>query len=299
MPPWLTAFLVLILMSGLGAYMVYGIEGFYDTANTTCKKNFQACQNACGSSNKACFSGCSEPYEICLAKAANAASVAVTGNLQGRYMDSILKYVQSNNPDMLGSNDAASSAKSWWPLLQTGNVAYSTDKKALDILYGSNASPGSDSDYSSIYNSMSNAKSNSASSSSSSSSSNITYIYGSSSSSSSNSKTTNHSAWDKNRDTYHSGWPSQKYNSLHTDGAYDSDIGLEGSYNVQIKKWKPHEIPTPEVVRNVSAPTDEGTVASQIRHDSYPTPSLQQLIREDAKDTVDGIFRNQYEIKYS
>jgi len=33
--------------------------------------------------------------------------------------------------------------------------------------------------------------------------------------------------------------------------------------------------------------------------DSVLTPSLQQLIRDDAKDTVDTIFRNQYEIQYT
>jgi hypothetical protein len=39
-------------------------------------------------------------------------------------------------------------------------------------------------------------------------------------------------------------------------------------------------------------------MAADLR-DSVLTPSLQQLIRDDAQDTVDGLFRNQYEIQYT
>jgi len=297
-------------MSALGAYMIYGIEGFYDTANTTCKKNFQACQNACGSSNQACWSGCSKAYTTCLSQAVNAESVVVTGGLQGGYMDSILKYVAQNNPEMLGERETGDMSWKTANGSRTSIPRYSTDLTALyDTSYNNGsliatASPSVASATKSAYVATATATATpsvSATKSASVSPSVTPSVSPSVSAtpSPSTSTSTSSTAWDKNRDTYSSGWPSQNYNSLQTDGAYDSNIGLEGSYNVQIKKWKPHEIPTPEVVRTVSAPTDEGTVASQIRHDSYPTPSLQQLIREDAKDTVDGIFRNQYEIKYS
>jgi hypothetical protein len=134
-----------------------------------------------------------------------------------------------------------------------------------------------------------------------------------SSSSSSPTSSPTSSAWNANTSTYTSGWPAQKYN-LESEGSYDSNIPLEGSYVVQVKKWKPHEIPTQESPGlTVTAPTDEGTDAEdirtstnhssllqQVRSDGEELPaSLQQLIREDVKDTMNGIFRNQYEIHYT
>ena len=121
------------------------------------------------------------------------------------------------------------------------------------------------------------------------------------------------SAWDANKGTYTSGWPQQTFN-LENDGSYDSSIPLEGSYIIQVKKWKPHEIPTQDAPGvTVTAPTDEGTDAEEIRTSTYTSSlldqvrgdgeelpaSLQQLIRADVKDTMDGIFRNQYEIQYT
>jgi hypothetical protein len=107
------------------------------------------------------------------------------------------------------------------------------------------------------------------------------------------------SDWDRNRDRYITGWP-QQYHSLQEEGSYDSQLPLEGSYVVQVKKWKPHETPIQEPPGvTVSAPTDDDTEASEIRTSTYPSASLQQLIRDDVKETVDALFRNPYEIMYT
>jgi len=120
------------------------------------------------------------------------------------------------------------------------------------------------------------------------------------------------SPWDANRSTYTSGWPQQTH-QLENDGSYDSSIPLEGSYIVQVKKWKPHETPTQDAPGvTVSAPTDEGTDAEEIRTSTRPSlldqvrgdgeelpASLQQLIRRDVQYTIDAIFKNQYEIQYT
>jgi hypothetical protein len=106
------------------------------------------------------------------------------------------------------------------------------------------------------------------------------------------------SPWDWNINKYFSGWPQQTFN-FQQDGSYESSLPKEASYTPSVKKWKPHEIPTEELPGvTVDAPTDKGTVAADLR-DSVLAPSLQQLIRDDAKDTVDTIFRNQYEIQYT
>ena len=108
------------------------------------------------------------------------------------------------------------------------------------------------------------------------------------------------SDWDANRDKHTSGWKRQSHDLLQTDDSYDDSMPLEGSYVVQVKKWKPHETPTEEPKGlSANAPTDEGTLASEITSSAYPSASLQQMIREDVKEAVDSIFKNQYEIQYS
>lgn len=100
------------------------------------------------------------------------------------------------------------------------------------------------------------------------------------------------SPWDANRTIYASGW-KQASPSTHVDGSYEA-IPSQASYTPSVKKWKPHETPTPESTGlAINAPTDAGTFASSVT----PMPSLQQLIRKDAKDTVNAIF-NEYEIQY-
>jgi hypothetical protein len=101
---------------------------------------------------------------------------------------------------------------------------------------------------------------------------------------------------------------------------------MEGSYIVNVKRWKPHETPIEEAPGlKGRAPTDEGTEAAEINDtrpsltqmvrddsfpsdsfpsdsfpsDSFPSDSLQQLINEDVKNTVNGLFKNQYEIQYA
>ncbi len=99
--------------------------------------------------------------------------------------------------------------------------------------------------------------------------------------------------WDANRTTYTSGW-KQASPAPHADDSYEA-IPVQASYTPSVKKWKPHDTPTQEPTGvTINAPTDAGTFASSVT----PMPSLQQLIRKDAKDTVVAIF-NEYEIQYS
>jgi hypothetical protein len=103
---------------------------------------------------------------------------------------------------------------------------------------------------------------------------------------------------------------------MQEDDSYDANAPMEGSYVVNVKRWKPHEIPTQEAPGlKANAPTDAGTKADElrdnipslqqnIRNDVYITDdivpdSIRGLIREDVKDAMDALFRNQYEIQYS
>ena len=261
MPPWLSAFLVLCIVVAFGTYVIYGTEGFA-TAQLQCKLDKATCENKCGSSNAACFTACGDVATKCYATAVAAATVANTSSLQGPFMNSAMRWADSN---MLGNraNDASN-----------GNMYWTTSA-------GSSTSiPVYSTDVSRVYHGTPSSWSNL------SWQSNIP------------SSKTPSSPWDGNRDRYLTGWP-QQYHSLENDGSYDSSLPTQGSYTPSVKKWKPHEFPTKELPGvTVNAPTDEGTMGADLR-DSVLTPSLQQLIRDDAQDTVDTLFRNQYEIQYT
>jgi len=278
MPPWLSAFLVLCIVVAFGTYVIYGTEGFV-TAQLQCKLDKATCENKCGTSNAPCFTACGDAATKCYATAVSAATVANTSSLQGPFMNSAMRWADST---MLGNRgNAASNGNMYWTTSagsSTSIPVYSTD---VSRVYR-----GTPSSWLTIPSSSKTPSSSSSSSSSSSTPS-------SSSSSSSPS-----SPWDGNRDRYFTGWP-QQYHSLENEGSYDSSLPLHGSYTRYVKRWKPHEFPTEELPGvTVNAPTDEGTMAADLR-DSVLTPSLQQLIRDDAQDTVDGLFRNQYEIQYT
>ncbi len=276
MPPWLTALLVLVIMSAFGAYIV--TEGFA-TANSICRTNLSTCQKACSSSDSACLTKCSDLATECFSNAVVAESIAITGDKQGSYRNSTLQYIASNFPGMLGSG--TSNGYMSWITSQGSSTSIPVYNTDLSRVYRPSF-PVSPPYVSTRSPSPSASPSATASASPSASAS-----------------TSPTSDWDRNRDRYITGWPRQ-YHSLQEEGSYDSQLPLEGSYVVQVKKWKPHETPTPEPAGvTVSAPTDDETVASEIRTSAYPSASLQQLIRDDVKDTVDALFRNPYEILYT
>lgn len=272
MPPWLTALLVLVLISGLGAYIIYG-EGF-ETAEMTCKTTFNACASACSPTNGGCLQTCGDAKTACLQRAVAAATVANTSALNGPYMDANMRWAASQSPGSLGNGDAT-----YW----------------YQSAYGSSSSPRSGSTVS---------KTPSPASTSTKTPSPSTTTTASPS-----------SDWDGNRNKYTTGWPPQNH-SLENDDSYDANAPMEGSYVVNVKRWKPHETPTQESPGlGVSAPTDAGTQADElrgqlpslqqnVRDDVYITDdivpdSIRGLIKEDVKDAMDALFRNQYEIQYS
>ena len=275
MPPWLSAFLVLCIVVAFGTYVIYGTEGFV-TAELQCRLNKATCENKCGSSNAACFTACGDVATKCYATAVAAATVANTSSLQGPFMNSAMRWADSN---MLGNraNDASNGSMYWTTSAgnSTSIPVYSTD---LSTVYH-----GTPSSWSTIPSSSKTPSSTSSTPSTPSTPS---------------TSSTPSSPWDGNRDRYSSGWPPQ-YHSLENDGSYDSSFSLQGLYAPSVTKLKPHEFPKEELPGvTVDAPTDQGTMAADLR-DSVLTPSLQQLIRDDAQDTVDSLFRNQYEIQYT
>ena len=292
MPPWMTALLALILIVAFGAYMV--CEGFVSspTSELSCKQTYEDCRRTCSSSNAACFQACSKTYTTCLSNAVAAATVINTGPLNRPYTNANMNWAASSAPEAQGngSNDASNGYFTW---MNSAGSSTSFSVYNTDLSRSYRGTPGSWSNDAAWSNDFTRSWSNSPKSKGSSS-------------------TPTSSPWDANTSTYTSGWPKQTH-SLESDGSYDSSIPLEGSYIVQVKKWKPHEIPTDDTPAvKVSAPTDEGTEAEEIRTSTRPSlldqvrsfgeelpASLQQLIRADVKDTMDGIFRNQYEIQYT
>ena len=264
MPEWLTALLVLIILCGVGAYM---IEGFFDTAETVCNTTYTTCVSACsGSSYATCFKACGDAKTTCSKKAVAAASVAISGNLQKSYKDANLTWAGEQDSSLLGTSSSSTFNIDWAnnPTGSALNTAYSA---ALSNIFGGSSSKSPSSSPSPSPTSQTASPP---------------------------------SKWDANRDKYTSGWKTQSHDLLQTDDSYDDSMPLEGSYVVQVKKWKPHETPTEEPKGlSANAPTDEGTLASEITSSAYPSASLQQMIREDVKETVDSIFKNQYEIQYS
>jgi len=283
MPEWLTALLVLIILCGVGAYM---IEGFFDTAESACNTTYTTCISACsGSSYATCFKKCMDAKTTCSQKAVAAASVDITGNLQKSYKDANLAWAAQQDSSLLGTS-TSSTFNIDWANNPTGSASNTLFSASLSNIFGDYSSSPS---YSSSSSSSSHSPSPSPSSHSPSSHSPS-------------------SDWNANRDKQISGWKKQSHDLLQTDDSYDDSMPLEGSYVVQVKKWKPHETPTEEPKGvTIDAPTDEGTLASEITASTsfassasaYPSASLQQMIREDVKYTVDSIFKNQYEIQYS
>ena len=269
MPPWLSAFLVLCIVVAFGTYVIYGTEGFV-TAQLQCKLDKATCENKCGSSNAACFTACGDVATKCYATAVAAATVANTSSLQGPFMNSAMRWADSN---MLGNRgNAASNGNMYWTTSggnSTSIPVYSTD---LSRVY--HGTPSSWSNLSWQSNTPSSKTPTPTNSS------------------------TPSSPWDGNRDTYFTGWPQQKP-KVENDGSYDSSLPRQGSYTPMVRTVKPHEFPIHELPGvTVDAPTDEGTLAADLR-DSVLSSSLQQLIRDDAQDTIDMIFRNYYEIQYT
>lgn len=275
MPPWLTALLVLVLISGLGAYMVYR-EGF-ESASMTCKTTFNACTAACSPTSGGCLQTCGDARDACVQRAVAAATVANTGALNKPFMNASMRWAASQTPGALGNGDAT-----YW----------------YQSAYGSNSNPttGTISNVSKV-------------------SKTPTPVTKTPSLSPSTTAPSPSSAWDGNRDKYTTGWPQQNV-VLQNDDSYDANAPMEGSYVVNVKRWKPHETPTQQAPGlTVNAPTDAGTQADElrgqlpslqqnVRDDVYITDdivpdSIRGLIREDVKDTMDALFRNQYEIQYS
>ena len=294
MPPWITALLALLLISALGAYIVYGAEGFI-TAETACKTTFNACAAACSSSNGMCLKECGDAQTKCLSDAVAAATVANTASLNGPYRDANLAWAASLGSGALGngSNDSSNGYMQWKNSAgsSTSISVYGTDVSRVYRPTGWDSSLWGGSN-----------------------------LWGSSPSSTTSStkpsKTpTPASDWDGNRNTYTTGWRHPTFD-LQDDASYDANAPVEGSYIVNVKRWKPHETPTQEAPGvTVDAPTDAGTQADTLKNtipsltqnirndipllDDIVPESLQQLIRDDVKDTMDALFRNQYEIKYS
>ena len=283
MPPWVTALVVLVLLAAFGAYIV--TEGFA-TARTACITTYNTCFKACSPSDSTCIKNCGDAQTTCLANAAKAATVANTDPLNKGYSSANMRWAASVAPGAQGSNTSSNGYMAW-----TNSVGSST------------SIPVYSTDLSTVYNSgLSNTSPSSSPSSSS-------------PASSSPASSSPASDWDGNKDKYSTGWPEQTFN-LQNDNSYDSSAPMEGSYIVNVKRWKPHETPTEEAPGlKGRAPTDEGTEAAEINDtrpsltqmvrddsfpsDSFPSDSLQQLISEDVKNTVNGLFKNQYEIQYA
>lgn len=284
MPPWVTALVVLVLLAAFGAYVV--TEGFA-TARTACTTTYNTCFKACASSDSTCIQACGDAQTTCLRNAAAAASVANTDPLHKGNASANMQWAASVAPGAQGNSSNTSNAYMAW----TNSAGSST------------SIPKYSTDLSRVYNSSTSSNTPAPSELSA----------------------TPASVWDGNKDTYSTGWPQQTFN-LQDDGSYDSSSPTEGSYIVNVKRWKPHETPTQEAPGlKAHAPTDEGTEAADLQDsrpsltqmirddsfpsdsfpsnsfpsDSFPSESLQQLISEDVKNTVNGLFTNQYEIQYA
>jgi hypothetical protein len=278
MPPWITAFLVLVIVCSLGAYIV--TEGFSTssssspstTSSTACKQKYQTCRKECKETDSACFTKCSAKATECFSNAVAAATIVNTGSLQGPYNNAALRWAAENGLLGNGSN-ISSNGYMYWTQRSGSTTSIPTYQTYMSGRFGSPSPSSSPSPTPSKTPSPSPSPT------------------------ATPSPPSKPNAWDRNRNRYSSGWPDQEPN---VDGSYDPSLPFEGAYVVQIKKWKPHEIPTePSPGVTINAPTDEGTEASEIISSSYPKESLQQLIREDVSETIDDIFTNQYEIKYS
>ena len=303
MPPWLTALLVLVLLSGLGAYMVYR-EGFA-TAETECKNTFNSCASACSPTNGACLTDCGTAQTKCLSNAVAAATIANTGALNGPFMNSTMAWAASLGSGMLGNTSNTRS---------NGYMAWSNSAGSGTSIPRYNAT-----DTSRVYRQTGWDSSIWGSRSPSSTSKTPSTQAPTSKTPTTQAPTTQapSSDWDGNRDKYTTGWPQQNHTLQNdNDDSYDANSPTEGSYVVSVKRWKPHETPTQQAPAvKANAPTDAGTQADElrdqipslqqnVRNDVYITDdivpdSIRGLINEDVKDTMDALFRNQYEITYS
>ena len=263
MPPWITALLALLIVTAFGAYVVFGEEGF-DTARTLCNKTFSTCTGACSSTDSACRTKCGEEQTKCLSNAVAAATVLTDGPLNRPYMTSNMAWAAALGSGLLGNSNAS-------PYMQWKTSAGS-----------STAIPSYSTDISRVYRPTA---------------SNYTFPSPIS------------SPWDGNRDRYVTGWPQQTFD-LENEDSYDATAPSESSYFPNVRRWKPHEVPMQEAPGlRASAPTDAGTMADDLRdeipslqqnvRDDIDTNTLQGLIREDVKETIDALFKNHYEIKYT
>ena len=292
MPPWLTALLVLVLVSGLGAYIIYK-EGF-ETASTRCKNTFNTCASACSPTNGACLTTCGEAQTKCLSNAVAAVTVANIGPLNRSYSNANIAWAASLGSGMLGngSNSSSNGYMAWKNSAGSSTsipLFNSTDTTRVyrpigwdSSIWGSPSSVSKTPTPSNILTPVSQTPS---------------------------------SAWDGNRDKYTTGWNYPTFD-IQEDSSYDPNLPVEGSYVVNVKRWKPHETPTQQAPGlKANAPTDAGTQADELRdqlpslqqnvrsdiyiEDDIVPESLRSLIREDVKDTMNALFRNQYEIQYS
>ena len=318
MPPWLTALLVLFLISGLGAYMVYR-EGFV-TAETECKNTFNSCTAACSPTNGACLTDCGTVQTKCLSNAVAAATIANTGALNGPFMNSSMAWAASLGSGMLGntsntrsngympwSNSAGSSTSI--PTYNATDTSRVYRQTGWDSSIWGPRSPSSTAQAPTTKTPTTQAPTTKT----------PTTQAATAQAPTAQAPTTQAptSDWDGNRDKYTTGWPQQN-NTLQNDNddSYDANSPTEGSYVVSVKRWKPHETPTQQAPAvKANAPTDAGTKADElrdqipslqqnVRNDVYITDdivpnSIRGLINEDVKDTMDALFRNQYEITYS
>lgn len=282
MPAWITALISLILITTLGAYMVYA-EGF-ETAQLSCRKTFNTCAAACARTDGACLTLCGEAQTKCMSNAVAAATVVNDGPLNRPFTNTNMAWAASLGSGLLGS----SSRSSYMPWTTSGGSStaipsYTTDTSRTYRPVGWDAGALADSN---VWGSRGQSSTKGAAPPAA----NATAA-----------SPANATSWDANRSSF----PQQ---TIHYDGSYDPDAPIEGSYVVNVKRWKPHETPTQEPPGlTVDAPTDAGTeaegrgipsVTQYIRNDIV-SDSLKDLIREDVKDTMNSLFRNQYEIQYS
>ena len=284
MPPWVTALISLIIITVLGTYMVYG-EGF-ETAELTCRKTYNTCIAACSRNDSACTTLCGEAQTKCMSNAVAAATVINDGPLNRPFTNSSMAWAASLGSGLLG-NSNTSGYMPWTTSAgsSTAISSYTTDTSRVYRPMGWDSGALGDSN---VWGSRGQSSSKTATPAAS--------------TATPATPATPTSSWDTNRNTF----PQQ---TLHYDGSYDPDAPIEGSYVVNVKRWKPHETPTQDPPGlTINAPTDAGTEAERrdpipsvtqyIRNDIVPD-SLKDLINQDVKDTMNSLFRNQYEIQYS
>jgi hypothetical protein len=304
MPRWVTALIVLVLVVAFGTCIIYCIEGF-DTSATECKKELSKCQNACKTNDGACFDKCSDIATKCYSNAVAAATIVNSGPLNKPFTNSTLRWVGSTAPGMLGTGSMSNGIMTWINSAgsSTSIPIYNTD---LSRVYRNTA--GSSSNTWPMFTTTATPSTTATKTPSATPTATTTAT----ATPTPTQSLFDLSSWDVNRDWYSSGWPTQKP-KVGDDDSYDPSLPLEGSYIIQVKKWKPHEIPTEEKAGvTVTAPTDSGTEAEEIRTSTMPSlttnvrgeddelaPSLKQLIRDDVKYTIDALFKNEYEIQYT